>query len=420
MNIPLTAPQNEFAFSGSPFPAFIGGFGAGKSQAGTIRLCHLMTMNAGIDVSHFFPTYRLAKRRGLAGTVSHIRNLGLTPTVNKSDLTVYVEELGSTIYLETYSDPDAIVAFEVGHAIVDELDTLPIEQARIVWQKVNERVRQTVTHEAGNTVGCVTTPDQGTAGFCYETWGNGERLDEGYHYTKAGTRTNKFLPDGYADQIAKNYDPVMAEAFLGGGWVSFTRNKVYSFFSREKHHDFRLITEGDALHVGIDFNIGGCCCTVWVVDNLRPVAVGEFVAVDTYGIINQLAANYKGHRITLYPDASGGNSTTNAAQSDIQLLEGAGFLVDAPASNPAIRDRINSFNALFAHNRIGINTLECPRLTNALELQGYSDKGANKGKPEKFDIHPAIDDWVDGSGYFINRMFPISKPVIFTGIGSAN
>ena len=74
--------------------------------------------------------------------------------------------------------------------------------------------------------------------------------------------------------------------------------------------------------------------------------------------------------------------------------------------NPFVRDRINSMNALFAHDRIAVNTDKCPELTPALETQGYTDKG----EPEKFNDHPAIDDWVDSAGYFINRRFPIRKP----------
>jgi hypothetical protein len=44
----------------------------------------------------------------------------------------------------------------------------------------------------------------------------------------------------------------------------------------------------------------------------------------------------------------------------------------------------------------------------ALESQGYTDNG----DPEKWNDHPAIDDWVDSFGYFINRRWAVRKPVI--------
>jgi hypothetical protein len=404
MIVQLTEPQADFVFSDYPHPAFFGGFGAGKSQAGTLRLMHLITQDPGIDVSHFFPSYRLAKRRGFQGTIAHLKELGMDYTVNKSDLTIFIPHLGSTIYLETYHDPDSIVSFEVAHAVVDELDTLQKEKAEYVWQKVTERVRQRCNHPAGNTLSCVTTPDQGTAGYCFKVWGSGQHIDDGYHYIKAGTRTNKFLPEGYADQIAKNYDPVMAEAFLNGGWVSFTRNKVYHFFDRTKHHAERVIKSHDLLHVSIDFNIGGCCAVVFVIDNNNPVAVDEFVSHDTQDFINGLT-RYAGHKIIVYPDASGKANKTNSSQSDISMIAQAGYQLQYKPSNPAVRDRINAYNGLLSHNRLLINTDKCPNLTNALETQGYDAKG----EPEKFSEHPAIDDWNDSSGYFIAFKYPVIR-----------
>lgn len=368
-----------------------------------MRLVHLITQDPGIDVSHFFPSYRLAKRRGLSGTIAHLKMLDIEYVLNKSDLTLFLPRFGSTFYLETYHDPEAIVSFEVAHAVIDELDTLKEDDAALVWQKVSERVRQKCNHPSGNTLGCVTTPDQGTSGFCFKTWGNGEYIADGYHYIRAGTRSNKFLPEGYADQIAKNYDPIMAEAFLEGGWVSFTQNKVYHFFNREQHHtDRRIMLNDQIIHVGLDFNIGGCCAVAFLIENNDPIAVDEFVSYDTREFVNNLT-RYKDKHVIVYPDASGGANKTNASESDISIIEGAGYQISAHPSNPAIRDRINAYNGLLAHDRLRVNTDMCPNLTNALETQGY-DK---KGNPEKWDKHPAIDDWVEGSGYFIAYRYPV-------------
>lgn len=408
MKVQLTEPQAEFVFSEHAHPAVFAGYGSGKSQAATMRLFHLITQDPGIDVSHFFPSYRLAKRRGLQGITNHLRALEIDYTVNKSDLTVFIPKFGSTFYLETYHDPDAIVSYEVAHAVVDELDVLGKDQAEHVWQKVTERVRQRCKHPSGNTLGCVSTPDQGTAGFCFERWGTGEHIAKGYHYIKAGTRSNKFLPEGYADQIAKNYDPIMAEAFLDGGWVSFTRNKVYHFFDRKKHHSDRIITPADTvLHIGLDFNIGGCCAVVFVIDSNNPIAVDEFVSYDTRDFVNNLA-RYNGKKVIIYPDASGASGHTNASESDIAIIRRAGYQISCHSHNPAIRDRINSVNGLLAHDRMKINTNTCQQLVNALETQGYTERG----EPEKWNAHPSVDDWCDSGGYFVAYRFPVSPGAV--------
>ena len=372
-----------------------------------------MEQDPGISVGHYFPSYKLAKRRGLSGVQAYLKRLGYDYVLNKSDLTITIPALNNGIYyLDTYHDPDAIVSYEIAHGGVDELDTLKKEQAEHAWRKISERIREKTTHPHGNTLAVASTTDQGVNGFCYEKWGSGENIQEGYHYIKAGTDSNKFLPEGYTEQILKNYDPIMADAFIYGGWVSFTKNKVYHFFSRDKHHTDRVITESDQiLHIGLDFNVGGTCATVWLIESNQPISVDEFSSHDTYDFINNLA-KYDGKKVIVYPDASGRSGSTNATLSDIGLIENAGYQVDAPAANPVVRDRINAVNALLSHDKIKINTDKCPNLTHALETQGYITKGAGKGQPEKSDKHPAVDDWVDGSGYFINYKWPVRKPAI--------
>ena len=103
----------------------------------------------------------------------------------------------------------------------------------------------------------------------------------------------------------------------------------------------------------------------------------------------QLSSRYPGKHVTIYPDASGQSRHTNASESDIDILRAAGFTVMVNGMNPAIRDRINAVNGLLAHGKMKVNTNTCQHLSISFDSQGY-DK---KGQPEKFDTHPAIDDW---------------------------
>ena len=365
-----------------------------------MRAVALLLSDPGCNVGIFLPTYDLLKLRAMPGVEEDLQMVGAEYSVNKSDYRIDVPGYGFIIF-RSYDNPGRIVSFEISDAIVDEIDTLKRDQAELVWRKISERVRQ--KRARANTVAVVTTPDQGINGFVYDKWV--KRQQPGYELIKAPTTSNPFLPAGYIDQIRANYDPILADLYINGEFVSLNDKKVYHFFDRKRHHSDRAIQQGDWLHVSIDFNIGGCCATVWVLDSNKPTAIDEFTSHDTQDFINNLT-RYKGHKLTIYPDATGAANRTNASMSDIQLINRAGFAVDAPAVNPAVRDRVNAYNALFAHDRIAINTNKCPNLTNALEVQGYTDKG----DPEKFNTHPAIDDWTDSSGYFIHRRFPINAP----------
>lgn len=403
LDIPLTLPQRQFVFSDASHPAIVGGLGSGKSQAGTIRLIMLMLDDPGANCAYYMPTYDLINLRAMPGVESDLDRLGIAYSTNRSSYTIQIDGYGSIIF-RSYDRPERIIAYEVAHSICDELDTLGKDKAAIVWRKISERNRQ--KRPGQNTIGLVTTPDQGINGFVYEKWVNMQQ--PGYVLYKASTYSNPFLRAGYADNIKANYDPILAELYLNGEFVSLNQNKVYHFFDRQKHHSSRVITDQDALlHIGLDFNIGGCCATTFVIDNNDPIAVDEFISHDTQDFCNNLT-RYKGKKVVIYPDASGKSGHTNSSQSDIAIIRHAGFQVNHNSQNPPVRDRINAYNGLLSHDRFKVNTDKCPNLTNALETQGY-DK---RGEPEKWKDHPAIDDWCDCSGYFIAYKYPVVRKTL--------
>lgn len=400
IDVQLTAPQRDFVLSKATHPAICAGLGAGKSRAATMRLILLMLEERGINTLYTMPTYDLLRLRAIPGVEEDLQMMGITYTLNKAEFSIQIHGFGS-MYFRSYDNPNRLIAFEVAAAVADEIDVLPKDQASLVWRKISERTRQPC--KRGNSIAAVSTPDQGFSGFVYDRWVT--RADDTTHLIKASTLSNPFLPAGYVEQIRANYDPALAEMYINGEFVSLTANKVYHYFGRTTHNTDRTIQPGDTLRIGLDFNIGGCCATVSVDDGDCVSVVDEFVSQDTRDFINQLA-RYDGHPLTVYPDASGHSGRTNASASDISIIEAAGYSVDAPTSNPFVRDRINSVNSMLSHGRLRVNTAKCPRLTQALETQGYTDKG----EPEKFNAHPAIDDWNDCLGYFISRCYPIIRP----------
>lgn len=406
--IVLLDHQIEFCETDQPFPAIVGGLGSGKTRAGQMRLIMLMLEDPGINTLYTMPTYDLLRLRAIPGFEEDLTALGLDFKTNKSEWSIYIHALDGYIFFRSYDNPERLVAFEVAHSIADELDTINREKAEIVWRKMSERTRQ--ESKKPNSIGVVTTPDQGIAGFVYHKWA--KLRQAGYQLIKASTKANYFLPKGYIDQIRANYDPTLVELYLEGEFVSLSANKVYHFFDRMTHYSDRVIKEADHLHIGLDFNVGGCVAIVSVYDSEYPTAVDEFVSHDTQDFINNLVGRYKGHTIIIYPDASGGNRSVNAPASSIAMLSDAGYSVESPARNPFVRDRINSVNGLLSHDKILINTTKCPELTMALEAQGYE----KNGDPEKFNSHPAIDDYNDAFGYFINRRHPVRRPVTNIGI----
>lgn len=91
----------------------------------------------------------------------------------------------------------------------------------------------------------------------------------------------------------------------------------------------------------------------------------------------------------------------------IAQLKQAGFNVVVNSSNPPVKDRVNSMNAMFCNangeRRYKVNVKRCPVYAESLEQQVWDDKG----EPDKKsgNDHPN-----DAGGYFIVKQFPIVKP----------
>jgi hypothetical protein len=299
-------------------------------------------------------------------------------------------------------NPQRIVGYEVAHSIVDELDTLPIEKARDAWNKIIARNRQKCSMP--NTVAVATTPEGFR--FVYERWQKNPA--KGYVMFKAKTSDNASnLPEGYIDNLKASYPSNLLSAYLDGEFVNLTSGSIYHEFDRQLNASKEIITSNEPIHVGMDFNVGNMSASIWVLRDGNPHAVDELTGVyDTPAMAEILKERYQGHAIYVYPDASGNaRKTNNASTSDIAILRQAGFTVLVNSVNPAVKDRILSFNAMIlsgSERKLFVNADKCPGLVEALEKQCY-DKN---GEPDK---HSGLDHIVDAAGYFIAYKFPIRK-----------
>ena len=74
---------------------------------------------------------QLSILKEMPGIDEDFDSLGLRYKTNKSTHSIHVIGYGDIIF-RSYDNPDRIVAYSVGHSIVDELDTLPKEKAMFV------------------------------------------------------------------------------------------------------------------------------------------------------------------------------------------------------------------------------------------------------------------------------------------------
>jgi hypothetical protein len=326
--------------------------------------------------------------------------------------------------------PQTIVGFKIGHALVDELDVLTAVKAQQAWRKIIARMRYNLPG-LKNGVDVTTTPE----GFKFvflqfvKQLRDKPSLKEMYGLVQASTFDNELnLPDDYIASLMESYPPQLIMAYLKGQFVNLTSGTIYTAYDRKLNGCFDTVQPGESLYIGMDFNVGKMAAITHVKrDQGLPRAVDELIdGYDTPDMIRRIKERYWQHdgnefkktcEIRIYPDASGDSrKSVNASITDLAMLKQAGFAVIAPAANPPVKDRINAMNAVFCNaqgeRRYLVNPFTCPTYADGLEQQVW---GAN-GEPDKT---AGIDHANDAGGYFIDREYPIIKPVTAIKMGYA-
>ena len=217
------------------------------------------------------------------------------------------------------------------------------------------------------------------------------------------TQDNPHLPPDFIERMQANYDPQLLKAYLDGEFVNLTTGQVYDRFDRVKHVTTQVPDiSREPLRIGVDFNVGNMSAVIAIRAGKSLYVVDEVSgAHDTDALAQKIKAHYPDHKIYIYPDASGGNRSTNATQTDIAILESYGMSNQSPKANPPVRDRVAAVQALLENGKGEVRlkiAASCVKMIEGLELQSYTEKG----DPDK---DAGYDHMNDALGYLIWREF---------------
>ncbi|MBA4710537.1 terminase [Aquitalea magnusonii] len=411
----LNVPQSQFLALPHKFRGYVAGFGSGKTWVGCGGLMQHFWEFPRINAGYFAPTYPQI-RDIFYPTIEEVAfDWGLTVKINESNKEVHVFEgrkSRGTIICRSMEKPETIIGFKIGKALCDELDVMKTEKAKHAWRKIIARMRYKVDG-LKNGVDVTTTPEGFK--FVYEQFvkmvAEKPELKALYGLIQASTYDNELnLPADYIPSLLASYPPQLIKAYLNGLFCNLVSGTVYVCFDRKLNHTDEEIRPGDALHIGMDFNVLKMAAVVYVIRDGFPHAVAELTDVrDTPDMARLISERFKakGHAITIYPDASGQNtSSKSASESDISILKQAGFTIHVTGANPAVKDRVLATNAMLLNGdgvrRMKVNTRNCPKFTEGLEQQAY-DKN---GEPDK---KSGVDHVNDAGTYPIVRLWPIVK-----------
>jgi PBSX family phage terminase large subunit len=377
------------------------GYGAGKTRALAAKAVTLAAANQGFIGCVMEPTGPLIRDIWQNDFEDFLEHYDIPYTFRASPLPEYMLHLpgGDTkILCRSFENWSRIIGLNLAWVLADEIDTVTPAIANKAFPKILGRLR------SGNVrqFGAASTPE----GFrwMWTTFGSEEaQTRQDRKLIKMRSVDNPHLPPDFIERLEANYDPTLLKAYLDGEFVNLTTGTVYDRFDRSKHVISKLPdTEREPLRVGVDFNVGNMSAVIGVKLNNSLFVIDEISgAHDTDSLAQQIKARYPDRRIYVYPDASGGNRSTNASQTDIQILESYGMANQSPRANPPVRDRVSAVQALLENGkgqvRLQISTT-CKRMIECLELQCYTEKG----DPDKDSGH---DHMNDALGYLVWREF---------------
>lgn len=399
VKIALTRSQAEFLQLTCDFPLFVGGPGCGKSY-----LLGLMAVQYALHSPHAH-IYIYAPENHHIRTIEvpnvlywlevmRIKNRGY----NKQESCIITEDPRcGDFYFKNMETPSTLVGYQSYVALVDELDTLDEKKAAEIWSAILQRNRQQPAgvpeelkqfDKERDRAMCVnkalafTTPEGYK--FCYKTWELREHPD--YKQVKGKTEDNPSLASKYVETIRDRFPKHIADKYLNGEFVNMQSLAVYYNYKPDLHISYEEIMPGETLYIGCDFNKDNTSATIYVRRNGGKEwhAVAELTGVrDSATLAHLIDVQYasKGHKIVMYPDASGrsGNNSNNANLSAVQELERKGFSIRAPKKNFYVVDRVDATNKAFSEGRLFINQRNCPTTSLCLVNQPYD----NNGKPCK-------------------------------------
>jgi hypothetical protein len=190
------------------------------------------------------------------------------------------------------------------------------------------------------------------------------------------------------------------ETFAGRIFYAFERANIQPF----------TVDQPEQILIGMDFNISPMSAVIAVrlsEDRLHIVDEIRMMSSNTQEMVAEIKSRYPRSKITVYPDPAARQRKTSAGgNTDLSILQNAGFVVRAPMSHDAVRDGINSVNSRLCDAR-GQRHLfvdpKCKYTIESLERHAYKE---GTSQPDK---DTGYDHMTDAVRYMISFIWPVRR-----------
>ena len=387
--------QTRFLKSDAEECMLLGGIGSGKSAAGgmfTLKMIADYPHTPGIVVA---PTYSQLIKATVKAITDVFEAHGVKHDVILSGANKRIELPGrESIHLFTLEKPDNFRGPEAGWLLGDE-----VAFAKEYGIKV---AKGRIRHKKGPLFKRYTTSPNGF-NWAYDEFEHkdGTNATKRRELVRAVTKDNIFLPDSYYEGLLEDYggaDNPLAQQELFGQFVNLQAGAIYWAWDRTKYVGEKVLNPAFPVYVGQDFNIGNMC-------NVYVQIIGghyyffketklDFDGANTDHASQKIVEDLRGFQIYVIADSTGKAELPSAGgRTNIEIMKSYGLTV-LHSSNPFIRDRQNSFNALMKQGRVTVHP-SCTNLIKEFETLSSRDK-------EGETAHCSV-----GGGYIVWKFDPL-------------
>lgn len=394
----LSPPQERISRSEARFKTAVCGRRFGKSFLSINEMAKFARV-PNRKIVYVAPTHAQAKQIIFDELVDRLRNVRWIEKVNISEMNIYLKNK-SVIMIRSGDKPDRLRGLAIDFLVLDEFADINPN----IW----ESVRPALSDRQGHCLFIGTPKGFNWARDLFENGLNEDMPDwESFSFT---TLDGGRVP---AEEITAAKRDLDARSFRQEYLATFETfsGSIYYAFDRDMHtKSTEQPTDKDVIHIGLDFNVSPMSAICFVVRKDGLHAFDEIVIYgsNTYEMCDEIKQRFPKNRITVYPDASGGNQNTKGI-SDHKILQNAGFDLKAPRANPPVKDRISAMNSALKSMdgtiRFRINK-KCRKLIDALTKQTYKD---DTRQPDK---SLGVDHFNDAAGYCVHYLMPVKRDIV--------
>lgn len=276
------------------------------------------------------------------------------------------------------------------------------------WSR--KRAKQVWAKSPGRAL-CISTPNG--YDFLYDMY-NYQEVDKDWKSYHFDYKSSPYLDEEEIEKVKHTIDPLKFNREYKATFED-SGNNVFYCFDRKQHvsPDVPDFEDGEDVHIGIDFNVGLQCSSVFAVRGGQVHFLDEFKGhPDTETLAIAIKTRYPGRKIYVYPDPSGRSRKTSApvGVTDFTILEKYGLITRAHRKAPPIIDSVNAVNKklktasgiidMYFHPR-------CEGIIKSVERTAWEEH--RNTDLATIDKSEGVEHFSDGVRYAIEFLYPI-KP----------